>query len=150
MTGEIVRVALERLGRINDFVPLSSGNRLPNDAPALMAYAALVTLALYAQVKREGCIVPLNVVMKGLGEAIFFAWPKAQVNAVRETGLKMYQFLLDHEHPIMKELVGDVSKCVTFYIEQQGIEDSKLKDTDTVYLLSRVFERIAGSVSVNR
>ena len=150
MTGEIVRVALERLGRINDFVPLSSGNRLPNDAPALMAYAALVTLALYAQVKREGCIVPLSVVMKGLGEAIFFAWPKAQVNAVRETGLKMYQFLLDHEHPIMKELVGDVSKCVTFYIEQQGIEESKLKDTDTIYLLSRVFERIAGSVVVNR
>jgi hypothetical protein len=150
MTGQIVRVVLERLGRINDFVPLSSGNRLPNDAPALMAYAALVTLALYAHVKGEGCIVPLNVVIKGLEEAIFFAWPKAQVNAVRETGFKIYQFLLDHEHPVMKDLVGDVSKYVTFYVEQQGIEDSKLKDTDTVYLLSRVFEQIAGSVVVNR
>jgi hypothetical protein len=73
MTGEIVRVILERLGRIKDFIPLSSGNRLPNDAPALMAYGGLVTLALYAQVKREGCSVPLNIVMKGLGEAIFFA-----------------------------------------------------------------------------
>jgi hypothetical protein len=50
----------------------------------------------------------------------------------------------------MKELVGDVSKYVTFYVEQQGIEDSKLKDTDAVYLLSRIFERIAGSVVVNR
>jgi hypothetical protein len=150
MTGEIVRVVLERLGRINDLVPLSSGSRLPNDAAALMAYAGLVTLALYAQVKREGCIVPLNVVMKGLGEAIFFAWPKAQVNAVRETRFKMYNFLLDPKHPVMKELAGDVSKCVTFYIEQHGIEESKLKDTDIVYLLSRVFEQIAGSVVVNR
>jgi hypothetical protein len=150
MTGEIVRVVLERLGRINDFVPLSSGNRLPNDAPALMAYAALVTLSLYAQVKDEGCSVPLSVVMNGLGEAIFFAWPKAQVNAARETGLKIYHFLLDHKHPVMKELVEDVSKCVTFYIEQQGIEESKLKDTDFVYLLSRVFERIASGVVINR
>jgi hypothetical protein len=129
MTGEIVRVILERLGRIKDFfIPLSSGNCLPSDAPSLMAYAALVTLALYAQVKREGSIVPLNVVMKGLGEAIFFAWPKAQVNAVRETGFKIYNFLLDHKHPVMKELVGDVSKCVTFLYRAtrpRGIETQR-------------------------
>jgi hypothetical protein len=42
--------------------------------------------------------------MKGLGEAIFFAWPKAQVNAVRETGFKIYQFLLDHEYPVMERI----------------------------------------------
>ena len=73
-----------------------------------MAYGGLVTLALYAQVKREGCSVPLNIVMKGLGETIFFAWPKAQINAVRKTGFKIYQILLDHEHPAIKELVRGV------------------------------------------
>jgi hypothetical protein len=70
ITGEIVRVVLERLGRLNDFVSLSSGRVLPNDAPALMAYAALVTLSLYGAVKREGCNLPLGVVMKGLGESL--------------------------------------------------------------------------------
>jgi hypothetical protein len=50
----------------------------------------------------------------------------------------------------MKELVGDVSKCFTFYIEQQGLEETKLKDIDTGYLLSRVFERIARRVVANR
>ena len=150
ITWELVRVILERLGRFNDLILLSSGKTLPNDAPALMAYAALVTLSLYGAVKREGCSVPLNVVMKGLGEAIFCAWPKDQVNAVRETGYKIYNLLLDHEHPLMQELAGDLYKCVTFYIEQHGMDGSKLKDTDIVYLLSGVFERIVGSVVVNR
>lgn len=150
MTEEIVRVILERLGRIKDFTPLSSGEIFPNDAPALMAYAALVTLSLYGAVKHEGSSVPLNVVMKGLGEAIFFAWPKDQVDAVRQTGYKIYNLLLDHEHPVMKELVGDLSKCVTFYIERHGMDGSKLNDADIVYLLSDAFERIARSVVVNR
>ena len=119
---------------------MSSANRLPKDAPSLMALAQLVTLSLYSQVKKEGCIVPWDVVKKGLGQSIFFAWPRAQVKGVSEVGSKLIDRLFAQKHPIIDE----VSKCVTLYIEQQGIEESKLKNTDFIYLLSRTFERISG------
>jgi len=99
-----------------------------------MALAQLVTLSLYSQVKKEGCIVPWDVVKKGLGQSIFFAWPRAQVKGVSEVGSKLIDRLFAQKHPI----------SVTLYIEQQGIEESKLKNTDFIYLLSRTFERISG------
>jgi hypothetical protein len=147
VTGYITSQILERLQRL-DFFSGSRAQQLPNDAPALMAYSALLTLALYTSVKSEGCALPLKVVMQGLGEAIFPGWPNNQVKQARKNGFKIYNLLLNDNRPAAKELVGDFSLLVTSYVKQHGTDTPMKEPLDSIHFLSRLFESLASAVVI--